>query len=52
MSEEAILQGETILWKEFDLAVCGFCAKQERETMQSNALVSTLVGDGKQNLSG
>jgi hypothetical protein len=44
-ADELMLQREAALWKDFDLAVCGFCAKQQRLPAQAT-LISTLVGDG------
>lgn len=34
-------------WNEFDIAVCGFCASQCRQSAESTSLINTLIGHGK-----
>ena len=39
---------EIAAWKNFDLAVCGFCIEQTRQTRDASPIISTLVGEGVQ----
>jgi hypothetical protein len=37
---------DNVYWREFDHAVCGFCAAQTRAAAHSDVLINTLVGEG------